>query len=118
MRYVTPDEIERRFGFHPATPDVVPTYQAIRSAFRDLAAGILESTPGGREQDHALTALQEAQMWAIAAVATNLTPLGEEGTGYRPVARGCCHDTAGSPHTIRIDQTPHYTHDEGATQEG
>lgn len=77
------EEIERRFGFHPATPEVVGTYAEIRKNFISLAAKVTYMTPRGREQAMFLTALQEAQMWAIASVATNLTPLGQEGTGAR-----------------------------------
>lgn len=76
-------EVERRFGFHPATPEVVPAYQAIREAFIDLAVFVGSVTPVSREQSLAMTALQEAQMWTIASIATNLTPVGEEGTGAR-----------------------------------
>lgn len=77
------EEIKRRFGFHPATPEVVQTYETIRNRFISLAADITALTPGSREQSLFLTALQEAQMWAIASIATNFTPLEQEGTGAR-----------------------------------
>jgi hypothetical protein len=77
------DEIERRFGFHPATPEVVETYRAIRAAFKALAVEVSGLTPQSREASLFLTSLQEAQMWAIASVATNLTPVGAEGSGAR-----------------------------------
>ena len=76
-------EISRRFGFHPATPDVVETYREIRQGFQALAQSVARKVPESREKSLFLTSLQEAQMWAIAAVATNLTPLGEEGSGAR-----------------------------------
>ena len=37
--------------------------------FKDLAHELIESVPNGREQSLMLTALQEAMMWANAAVA-------------------------------------------------
>lgn len=76
-------EIERRFGFHPTTPEVVATYRAIRDEFIGTAKRISALTPDSREKSLFLTALQEAKMWAMGSVATNLTPLGVEGSGAR-----------------------------------
>lgn len=82
----TPQDISNSFGFHPGTKEVVATYQAIRNNFELLAHFINDHCPDSRELALALTSLEQAQMWAIKSVAIHNTPLGEEGTGYRPVA--------------------------------
>lgn len=62
-------EIERRLGYHPATPDTVPQFEENRVNFIVLANDLDRRLPDGREKALALTALQEALMWANAAVA-------------------------------------------------
>jgi len=62
-------EIERRLGFHPATPDTVPLFEGNRNRAITLALNWDATLPDGREKALALTALQEALMWANAAVA-------------------------------------------------
>lgn len=43
----------------------------IREAFIDLGAHVIQVTPAGRERSIALTNLQQACQWAIAAVVCN-----------------------------------------------
>lgn len=69
------NEIERRFGFHPATAVTGPRHEAVRAAYRTLAHYVAGDTPAGRHQSLALTALQESCMWAMAAIACD-TPAG------------------------------------------
>lgn len=73
-------EIERRLGFHPGTPDTAPLYEANRALAKSVASAWDQNLPDGREKSLALTALQEALMWANASVACNLAPLGPERT--------------------------------------
>ena len=73
-----PNEIIRRLGFHPGTPETAPLYQANREGAIDLAMDWDFRLPDSREKSLALTAIQEALMWANAAIATNLAPLGPE----------------------------------------
>lgn len=68
---VGPNEINRRLGFHPATIDTVPLFESNRSDFINLASDLDKRLPDGREKSLAFTALQEALMWANAAVACN-----------------------------------------------
>jgi hypothetical protein len=63
------EEIHTRFGYHPATEITGPKHDAVRNRFMGLALWIAETTPLGRHQSLALTALQEAMMWANAAIA-------------------------------------------------
>lgn len=69
------DEIENRFGFHPATDETREKHLEIREAFIELGKLLVELLPESREKSLAFTALQEASMWSNAAVACNLAPL-------------------------------------------
>jgi hypothetical protein len=80
-------EIERRLGFHPGTEQTAPLYEANRALAKSVATAWDQNLPDSREKSLALTSLQEALMWANAAVACNLAPLGEERTdGERRVS--------------------------------
>lgn len=68
-------ELHRRMGYHPATAATIPHYEDSRARVLDLACHWDTTLPTGRELALALTALQEALMWANAAVACNLAPL-------------------------------------------
>ena len=63
------------FGFHRGTTDTIPKHEAIRQRGLELAQFYIATCPPSRELSLALTALQEAQMWANAAVACNEAPL-------------------------------------------
>lgn len=76
---IGPVEIHRRLGFHPGTPATAPLFEENRSGAIDLALYWDQSIPDGREKALAITALQEALMWANAAVAC-ASPLGPERT--------------------------------------
>jgi hypothetical protein len=76
-------EIDRRLGYHPATVETIPLYEANRAAAVAWACHIDSTCPPGRELALALTAVQESLMWANAAVACNLAPL-EDPTGRQP----------------------------------
>lgn len=67
-------ELETRFTYHPPTGTQPERYEAIRREARDFAAFIVARTPDSREQSLALTALEEAVMWANAAIARRETP--------------------------------------------
>ena len=69
------DRVENDFGYHKATPETGPMHDAVRAHFKELAHWLLENTPASREQSLMLTELQQAQMWANAAIACNLSPL-------------------------------------------
>jgi hypothetical protein len=67
---LTPDDIERRVGFHPAdTPERLRAHQDVRQACRTLAVALNERLPEGRETDLALTLTEHVMFWANAAVA-------------------------------------------------
>lgn len=73
------DEIARRFMFHGATPATGPKHDEVRQRLRTLALWLLDDLPPCRERSLALTKLQEAMMFANAAIAihTEREPLRE-----------------------------------------
>lgn len=68
------DELRRRLGYHPAGPATAPVFELNRAATLVLAGLWDQVLPPGREAACAQTALQEALMWANAAVACNADP--------------------------------------------
>ncbi len=63
--------IEQNFTYHPPKADQRDRYELIRGRAKVLATLIVQQTPESREQSLALTALEEAVMWANAAIARN-----------------------------------------------
>jgi len=63
------EQIEHAFRYHPPKPEMVGRYQALRELARRLAVGIEELCPEGREKSLAVTRVEEAVMWANAAIA-------------------------------------------------
>ncbi len=69
---VTPTErIERDFRYHAPKGNQAQRYEAIRDKAREFALLINELSPPSREQSLALTNLEQAVMWANAAIARN-----------------------------------------------
>ncbi|MEW1700369.1 hypothetical protein [Streptomyces sp. NPDC091278] len=67
---LTPQELDRRFGYHPAdSPERAAAHAAVRTACRDLADVLNGQVPEGREQALALTLCEQVMFWANAAVA-------------------------------------------------
>ena len=69
------ERIDNDFGYHKATAETGPMHDDVRSNIKFIAHWLVDHTPAGREQSLMLTALQEAQMWANAAIACKLSPL-------------------------------------------
>ncbi len=65
------DDLANRFTYHPPRPGQPETYQLIRDRAHALALDITEHAPPSRERSLALTKLEEAVMWANAAIARN-----------------------------------------------
>jgi len=64
-------KIENNFMYHPPKPGQPEKYTAIREKAKELAYLINDLTPVSREQSLAFTKLEEAVMWANAAIARN-----------------------------------------------
>lgn len=63
------EELAVRFTHHPPKGDQVERYGVLRAEAHDFATRIVELTPESREQSLALTKLEEAVMFANAAIA-------------------------------------------------
>lgn len=65
-------ELNRRFNYHqPSNEHVVNKHRQIRQACRYAANVVEVACPDGREKSLALTKIEEAMMWANAAIARN-----------------------------------------------
>jgi hypothetical protein len=64
-------DIENRFTYHAPKGDQPKRYENLRGNAKSLAILIFESCPDSRERSLALTKLEEAVMWANAAIARN-----------------------------------------------
>lgn len=63
------EQIEQAFVYHPPKHDQVGRFHAIRQEALNFARLIAQTTPESREQSLALTKLEEAVMFANAAIA-------------------------------------------------
>lgn len=63
------DERGIRFTYHAPKEGQLDKYTQIREQARRLARNIVHLTPESREQSLAITRLEEAVMWANAAIA-------------------------------------------------
>lgn len=59
------------FKHHPPTDEQVKRYQAIRRISEEYANFLIDNCPQSRELSLAITNLEQAQMWANAAIARN-----------------------------------------------
>jgi hypothetical protein len=62
-------DLDRIYTHHPPRGDQADRYQEIRAVARTLAECIVTNCPESRERSVALTNLQQAVMWANAAIA-------------------------------------------------
>ena len=64
-----PAGLGNRFTYHPPRDGQPEVYEAIRAGGLSLAQLVSDSCPESREKSLALTKIEEAVMWANAAVA-------------------------------------------------
>ena len=65
------EAIENAFRYHPPKGEQQAKYEAIRANAKTMAYLIHHQCPTSREKALALTKLEEAVMWANAAIARN-----------------------------------------------
>lgn len=65
------EEIQKLFAVHPPINDQPARYLALAGAAQTYAQTIQDGTPESKEKALALVAIQEAYMWANAAIANN-----------------------------------------------
>lgn len=68
---ITDEELARRFTYHPPKPGQPERYVELRETARALAWKIVRLTPESAEQTLAVRKLEEAVMWANAAISRN-----------------------------------------------
>lgn len=66
---IWPDELDRRFRYHPPDEFRVLRHEHARATVRAAAEDLAAMLPPGREASLAVTHLEEALMWANAAIA-------------------------------------------------
>ena len=66
---ITVAELETRFTYHKPTGNQPVYYEEIRGRAHELAFRLLDVCPESRELSLAITKLEEAVMWANAAIA-------------------------------------------------
>jgi hypothetical protein len=72
-------DLDNRFRYHPPKDtETAQKHESIRTAMRNTAALITGLCPAGRELSTAVRKLEEAMMWANAAIARDN---GQEGAG-------------------------------------
>jgi len=64
-------QIEKAFTYHKPHGDQPERFEKLRDATKELAYLITDNCPDSRERALALTKLEEANMWANAAIARN-----------------------------------------------
>jgi hypothetical protein len=75
MQDVLREDIEHRLGFHPADTDLKRAgHETVRKLMIELGSAVASILPPGREKLLFATSLQEATMWANAALALNGGP--------------------------------------------
>lgn len=68
---MTASDLDNRFTYHAPKDGQAERYQAIRAKGKELAELVTTEAPTSREQSLALTKIEEAVMWANAAIARN-----------------------------------------------
>jgi hypothetical protein len=68
------EQVMEHLGFHPATPETAAKYDAVRTAFVDLATNLWPLLPDGPDKTVAFRQLHLTQMLTIAAIAVNEAP--------------------------------------------
>jgi len=64
-------QIEKSFKYHAPKEGQPKKYEDIRAKAKELALMLADSAPNSRELSLAITKLEEAVMWANAAIARN-----------------------------------------------
>jgi len=71
MPWFTEEQLENLFTYHAPKEDQAERYQDIRDTGRFLAETIQKHAPDSAEKTLAIRKVQEAVMWANAAIACN-----------------------------------------------
>lgn len=80
------EQIENNLSYHPVTDETKPEFERNRRLIKDVALDWDGRLPAGRHASLAQTALQEALMWANAAIACDTGAPVEEPPNFPPAA--------------------------------
>ena len=69
---LTPEEIHNRHHYHKPNETTIPMYETNNKLFEQVAIHIEDALPECREKALVHTKLEEARMWANAAIARNV----------------------------------------------
>jgi hypothetical protein len=61
-------EIDRRFLYYRADPELVGRFRKVRERFRELAQEVLGPLPDSQEAEQAAVKLDESMRWIFAAM--------------------------------------------------
>jgi hypothetical protein len=63
-------DLQNRFGYHPPRDETTKDrHELVRAGLLGIALMLVDNVPPGRELALAITALEEAMMWANAGIA-------------------------------------------------
>lgn len=79
------EEIDHRFGYHPATGVTAKMHEQVREAYKAFAEFLDTLLPDSRAKSTAFTNLQNSSMWANYSIA-ELAPVAQSSTS-NPAAR-------------------------------
>ena len=68
---ISEEDLAKRFTYHAPKGDQALRYEMIRDRAHDFAAFLDDKAPDSREKSLAMTHLEDAVMWANAAIARN-----------------------------------------------
>jgi len=68
------EKLHNNFTYHAPTTEAKKKFAALRTHFCGVAAAVDVACPNSREKSLALTKIEEAMMWANAAIARNECP--------------------------------------------
>jgi len=71
LHMLSKEELDKRYTYHAPKPGQPARYEAIRDKARELAELIDGMCPDSRELSVSLTSIEDAVMWANAAIARN-----------------------------------------------
>lgn len=67
----TPEELDKRFSYHKPDGDKADRHAKVRQSCLMLAQELCVLAPESRELSLAITSLEQAMLWANAAIARN-----------------------------------------------
>ena len=75
MSFTTNKDLNQRFDYHPSnSPENIKAHTETRALIKSTAVKLNEILPSGREAAIVLTHLEDALMWANAAIARGKKP--------------------------------------------